>query len=87
MHKLISSYTSSLIELVGSLESQLDNRSIEIATLKSRLSSSVSSAEMYRDNCIEWKKSTEQLQDLLATMVVNIGRPISKEIKKYQSNM
>ena len=44
-------------------------------------------SEMYRDNLLLANKKNKELSDFICNMLVNVGTPISEEIKKYEQHI
>lgn len=79
--QLMHEMSSTIIRL--ELENQaLTKSNINLKEVSTYLKST---SEMYRDAALDWKKSTEELQDFVANMLANVGTPVSEEIKKYQT--
>ena len=78
-------FITSLSSEVIRLENKVEDLEDIIKGLEDNLDRESKNAYVYRENCLEWKKSTEELQDFIANMLVNIGKPINEEIKKYKT--
>ena len=79
--QLMHEMSSNIIKL------ELENQALTKSNinLKEVITYLKTTSEMYRDSALDWKKSTEELQDFVANMLVNVGTPVSEEIKKYQT--
>lgn len=73
------------IQKIKKLEAELFSVKLENSKLRKQNNTLKDRKNMYKENCIFWKKSNDELQDSIATMLVDIGTPINEEIKKYQA--
>jgi uncharacterized protein YukE len=78
-------FVTTLSSEVIRLENKVEDLEDIIKGLEDNLERESKNAYIYRENCLEWKKSAEELQDFIANMLINVGNPINEEIKKYKA--
>lgn len=80
-----------LPKLIETLSSEIERLEASICDLKAHIQEqkdeikkSNTNTRVYRENLLEAHSKNKELQDFMAQMLVNIGTPICKEIKKYK---
>jgi predicted RNase H-like nuclease (RuvC/YqgF family) len=66
-------FITTLSNEVVRLENKVEELEDIIRGLESESKRESRNAYMYRENCLEWKNSTKELQDFIANMLMNIG--------------